>query len=81
VADAVQAVLRTGIEAQGATLRDFRTPSGGYGSMQERFRVYGRDGEPCLECGTTIVRTVVAGRGTHLCPRCQRRPRARRAAS
>ena len=78
VAEAVQSVLQAGIEAQGASISDFRTPSGGYGSMQERFQVYGRDGEPCLACGTTIVRTVVAGRGTHLCPRCQRRPRVRR---
>ncbi len=75
IAAAVREVLELGIEAQGATLRDFRTPSGGYGSMQERFLVYGRDGEPCERCGAMIVRTVVAGRGTHLCPRCQRRPR------
>ena len=57
---------------------DFRTPNGGYGSMQERFRVYGRDGEPCETCGAVIVRTVVGGRGTHFCPRCQRSPRASR---
>jgi formamidopyrimidine-DNA glycosylase len=79
IAAAVREVLELGIEAQGATLRDFRTPTGGYGSMQERFLVYGRDGEPCVRCGATIVRTVVGGRGTHLCPRCQRRPRAARA--
>ena len=78
VVDAVREVLAEGIEAQGSTISDFRTPSGGYGSMQERFRVYGRDGEPCETCGAVIVRTVVGGRGTHFCPRCQRRPRASR---
>jgi formamidopyrimidine-DNA glycosylase len=40
--------------------------------MQEEFRVYGRDGEPCSRCGTPIEKTWVAGRGTHYCPGCQR---------
>jgi formamidopyrimidine-DNA glycosylase len=73
IAVAVQEVLREGIAAQGATIRDFRTPAGGYGSMQERFRVFGRDGQPCPVCGRTIVKLRVAGRGTHVCPGCQRR--------
>jgi formamidopyrimidine-DNA glycosylase len=73
LADALIAVLMTGIEAQGATIRDFRTPAGGYGSMQERFRVFGREDEPCPVCGTPIVKLRVAQRGTYICPRCQRR--------
>ncbi len=76
LATAVRDVLEIGIAAQGATLRDYRTPEGGYGSMQERFQVFDRTGEPCPHCGAAIVKTRVAGRGTHLCPRCQRRPRA-----
>ena len=36
--------------------------------MQDEFRVYGRDGEPCPRCGTPIEKTRVAGRGTHYCP-------------
>jgi ribosomal protein L37AE/L43A len=39
--------------------------------MQDEFRVYGRDGEPCPRCGTTISKTRVGGRGTWFCPRCQ----------
>lgn len=80
--DALALALRTslevGIAQQGASIRDFRDPAGGYGSMQESFRVYGRDGEPCPVCGSAIVKTRSAGRGTHVCPRCQPRPRARR---
>ncbi len=72
LAGSVRAVLETGIESQGATIRDFRTPAGGYGSMQERFRVFAREGEPCPVCGTRIVKLRVAQRGTHVCPRCQR---------
>ena len=74
----VRAALLEGIRSQGSSIRDFRSPEGGYGSMQERFRVYGRDGEPCPACGTEIVKTRCAGRGTHLCPACQPRPRGMR---
>jgi formamidopyrimidine-DNA glycosylase len=40
--------------------------------MQEAFRVYGREGEPCARCGTPIDKIRVAGRGTWYCPACQR---------
>ena len=63
---------QAGIDAQGASIRDFRTPDGGYGSAQERFAAYGRGGEPCERCGTPLRRTVIAQRGTTYCPRCQR---------
>ena len=75
LADAVRTALEDGIRAQGSSIRDFRSPDGGYGSMQERFRVYGRDGEPCVECGAEIIKTRCAGRGTHVCPVCQPKPR------
>lgn len=73
--DAVRAVLELGIAAQGATIRDYRSPDGASGSMQERFHAYGLTGEPCSRCGTPIRRIVVGGRATHFCPRCQRLPR------
>jgi formamidopyrimidine-DNA glycosylase len=71
---AVRAALRTGIDRQGSTLRDYAAPDGASGSMQEEFRVYGRDGEPCRRCGATIAKTRVGGRGTWFCPRCQPLP-------
>ena len=75
--EAVRAALLTGIEHQGATLSDYRLPTGETGGMQREFQVYGREGEACPRCGTPIERTVVAGRGTSFCPRCQRQPRRR----
>jgi formamidopyrimidine-DNA glycosylase len=68
---AIRAALNAGIRRQGATLRDYRQPDGARGRMQERFKVYGREGEPCERCGTPIEKTRVAGRGTWYCPRCQ----------
>jgi formamidopyrimidine-DNA glycosylase len=64
--------LRMGIRRQGATLSDYVTPNGGRGSMQDEFKVYGREGEPCLRCGTPISKIRVGGRGTSYCPVCQR---------
>jgi formamidopyrimidine-DNA glycosylase len=71
VARAIRAALRTGIERQGSTLRDYAAPDGASGSMQDEFRVYGRDGEPCFRCRGTIAKARVGGRGTWFCPRCQ----------
>jgi formamidopyrimidine-DNA glycosylase len=68
----IKAALRAGIARQGATLRDYAKPDGGRGRMQDAFRVYGREGEPCTRCGTPIDKIRVAGRGTWYCPACQR---------
>jgi formamidopyrimidine-DNA glycosylase len=68
---AIRRVLRRGIERQGATLRDYALPDGASGTMQNEFQAYGRGGEPCERCRTTLVRIVVGGRTTTFCPRCQ----------
>jgi formamidopyrimidine-DNA glycosylase len=73
--DAVVAALLEGIDARGATIDDFRHVDGVRGSFQDRFLVHRRAGLPCPECGTTIVKMVVAGRGTYVCESCQARPR------
>jgi formamidopyrimidine-DNA glycosylase len=73
---AIREVLAAGIAAQGASIRDYRTPDGGQGSAQERFAVYGRTGLPCPRCGTPIKRLVVGQRGTHICPHDQKLPRS-----
>ena len=67
----VRKALQLGIRRQGATLRDYRGADGRRGRMQDEFRVYGREGDPCERCGTPIAKTRVAGRGTWFCPACQ----------
>ena len=69
--DAIRKALRLGIRRQGATLRDYRRSDGSRGRMQNEFRVYGREGEPCERCGTPIAKTRAGGRGTWYCPTCQ----------
>ena len=68
---ALRKALEVGIARQGSTLRDYRLPDGGSGTMQHEFKVYGRGGEPCERCGTPIDKIRVAGRGTWYCPSCQ----------
>ena len=70
--DAVVATLEAGIDAKGASIDDYRHVDGAQGSFQDRFLVHTRAGEPCPRCGTTIMKLRAAGRGTYVCPRCQR---------
>ena len=67
----IKVVLRRAIRAGGTTFSDFRNVHGEMGRFRDRLRVYGRQGEPCPRCGTTIQYLRVAGRGTHICPHCQ----------
>jgi formamidopyrimidine-DNA glycosylase len=69
---AIIEVLTEAIAAGGSSISDYVDAEGRRGGFQDRHRVYGREGEACLECGAAIRRIVVAQRGTHFCPRCQR---------
>ncbi len=71
LARAVVAVLSEGIAHGGTTLADYFTPAGEPGSHGGHVQVYGRDGEPCFYCGTTLAKTLAGGRTTRFCPRCQ----------
>lgn len=64
-------VLRASIRQGGTSVRTFVDSAGARGRFQMLLRVYGREGKPCLDCGATIRRKRVAGRGSHFCPRCQ----------
>ena len=73
LAAALRQVLGEALEAGGSTLRDFKDAHGVAGSFQMQARVYGREGEPCRQCGTTIRRIVQGQRSTFFCPSCQKR--------
>ena len=76
--EGVIASLSAGIDARGASIDDFRHVDGVRGSFQDQFLVHLRAGEPCVRCGTTIVKIVAAGRGPTVCESCQRPPWTRR---
>jgi formamidopyrimidine-DNA glycosylase len=69
---AVQEVLREAIALGGSSISDYVDADGEEGFFQLQHRVYGREGEPCLVCGTKIRRVVLAGRSSHYCQKCQK---------
>jgi len=71
--DAILEVLLESIDTGGSSVSDYVDSEGRRGSFQLRHRVYGKEGEPCLACSTPIRRILVAQRGTHFCPKCQKR--------
>lgn len=74
---AVRDVLNEAIRLRGSSVSDYVDSRGQRGEFQARHRVYQRHGETCFRCGAKIRRAIVAGRGTHFCPSCQRAPRSR----
>jgi formamidopyrimidine-DNA glycosylase len=71
---AIKAVLKDAIQAGGSSLRNHQRTNGELGLFQHRFRVYDREGEPCLtpRCDGVVRRIVQAGRSTFFCPKCQK---------
>lgn len=70
--EAIKAVLTEAIAQGGTTLRDFSHSDGKPGYFQQQLLVYGREGEPCYECGNKIRKEVQGQRATYYCPKCQR---------
>ena len=68
----IRFVLELAIEKGGSTDKNYVDVDGKRGSYLSFARVFRRDGLACPRCGTTIIKTRVAGRGTHLCPKCQK---------
>jgi formamidopyrimidine-DNA glycosylase len=69
---ALRDVLRHAIRLGGSSVSDYVDANGERGFFQLEHFVYLRTGEPCKKCKTPIKRLLVAGRGTHYCPNCQR---------
>ena len=69
---AVREVLREAIALGGSSISDYVDADGDEGFFQLHHRVYGREGEPCLVCGSAIRRVVLAGRSSHYCSKCQK---------
>jgi formamidopyrimidine-DNA glycosylase len=68
---ALREVLEFAIQRGGSSVSDYVDANGERGFFQLEHCVYQRTGQPCLHCQTPIRRILIAGRGTHFCPRCQ----------
>ena len=69
---ALRQILNHAIRLGGSSVSDYVDADGARGFFQLKHCVYQRTGQPCRRCQTPIRRVLVAGRGTHYCPKCQR---------
>lgn len=67
----VRLVIEKAVKKGGTTIRSYVNGEGEMGMFQQELYVYAQDKKPCKHCGTEIVKLRVAGRGTHICPKCQ----------
>ncbi len=68
----IKQTLQEAVDKGGSTVRTYVNSQGDMGMFQLNHFVYGKKGDPCTNCGTDIEKTVVAQRGTHFCPECQK---------
>ncbi len=68
-----RAILNDAIKKGGTTIKSFAASDQIKGSFQDYLKVYKKKGQECSLCKTTIEKIVVGGRGTHYCPKCQRK--------
>jgi len=68
----IKAILAAAVEQGGTTLQEFVAGEGRPGYFRQELKVYGRGGEPCVRCGTSLREARLGGRGSVFCPRCQR---------
>jgi len=67
----IKQVLNKAIKAGGTTLKDFKKTDGKPGYFAQQLHIYGREGEPCSQCGSQIIQYKQAQRTTYFCPQCQ----------
>ncbi|MZQ85077.1 DNA-formamidopyrimidine glycosylase [Paenibacillus sp. 5J-6] len=69
-----EAIIRTlsdSVEVGGSSIKSYVNGQGEIGLFQHQLNIYGRQSQSCKTCGSEIYKTVVGGRGTHICPTCQ----------
>ena len=70
---AIAKVMDASINSGGSTMATYVRADGTKGDYLEKFaQVFRRENLPCYRCGTEIIKTRIAGRGTHICPNCQK---------
>ena len=72
LAEAVQDILTRAVEQRGTSAHDYLDTEGQKGGFLKLLQVYGRKNQPCRKCKTLITKSVLAGRGTHVCLKCQK---------
>jgi formamidopyrimidine-DNA glycosylase len=69
---AMRSILVRAIQKRGTTAGEFRDTANKPGQYGSVLKVYHRQEQPCFRCQTSIKRTIINGRGTFYCPKCQK---------
>ncbi|NQY42209.1 MAG: bifunctional DNA-formamidopyrimidine glycosylase/DNA-(apurinic or apyrimidinic site) lyase [Legionellales bacterium] len=67
----IKKILRKSIKSGGTTLKDFYSPEGKPGYFKQKLKIYGKKGENCYDCNTSINQITLMQRTTTYCPNCQ----------
>ena len=67
----VKRILKQAIDLGGSTLRDYSNAMGENGYFQQTLLAYGRSGEMCVNCETTLENLKLGQRASVFCPQCQ----------
>ncbi len=70
----IKKILKASIKLGGSSIKDFSSDNGKKGSFQQRFNVYGKEGEKCsnIDCSMSIIRTIISNRSSFYCSKCQK---------
>lgn len=74
--ESIKHTLTSAVNAGGSSIKSYVNGQGEMGMFQQQLLVYGKKNEPCPYCSSKIEKLKVAGRGTHICPKCQKLPKA-----
>jgi formamidopyrimidine-DNA glycosylase len=69
---AIRDTLQSAVDLGGSSVKSYVNGQGEMGMFQQQLLVYGKQGQSCMKCENVIQKTVVGGRGTHFCLKCQR---------
>lgn len=75
--ESIKHTLQSAVNAGGSSIKSYVNGQGEMGMFQQQLLVYGRKDEACPNCSTKIEKFRVAGRGTHICPKCQKQPKVK----
>ncbi len=73
LARTIPEIIQWGIETDALTPEEYLEGKGREYRNESSFRIYGREGLPCVRCGTPVLKIRVGGRSSHYCPVCQRK--------
>jgi formamidopyrimidine-DNA glycosylase len=70
--EAIKRTLQEAVDQGGSSIKSYVNGQGEMGMFQQQLKAYGKENQPCVRCAGLLIRTVVGGRGTHFCPKCQK---------